>query len=108
MDPKRWQDGLSDIIWCVLFTVVESHKAIQTHSYPYNPRTRRYNDQNKDNRAIIKKEIYGYKCRAFGLLNEELRRPETQLADTTLAYVLSLLLTEVGSIAIPWPSRLGT
>lgn len=101
MDPKNWQDRLSDIIWCVLFTVVESHKAIQTHSYPYNPSREGYNAENNDNRAIIEREVYGYKSRAFRLLNEELRKPDTQLADMTLVYVLSLLLTEVGFIGIP-------
>lgn len=100
MDPKQWQNPLSDILWCVLFAVVESHKAIQTHSYPFNPQKSHY-DGDRDNHTIIKRDVYGYKSRACQLLNQELRKPETQLSNMTLAYVLSLMLTEVSCTGVP-------
>ena len=101
VNPKQWQCRLPDIVWCVLFTVVETHKAIQTHSHPHRPRGMTCSET--DSRSVVRKEVYGYKSRAFRLLNEELRRPETQLNDWTLVYVLTLLMAEVRSIIFAFP-----
>ncbi|KAL1958564.1 hypothetical protein VTO42DRAFT_4161 [Malbranchea cinnamomea] len=97
--PKQWQDQLTDIIWYVLFAVVETHRAIQTSSFAYNaihdalPR-------DADHHLQLNREVYGYKSRAFRLLNEELQRPDRQLNDMTLTCVLTLLLAETQLAAV--------
>ncbi|KAK2791935.1 hypothetical protein FQN52_004377 [Onygenales sp. PD_12] len=79
VDPKSWQDDISNLLLHVLVTVVATHKAIQTQP---------------DDQVSFGHELYQYKQQAFNKLNVHLQNPSTQLGDLTLICVMSLLMME--------------
>ncbi|KAG5299682.1 C6 transcription factor [Histoplasma capsulatum G186AR] len=79
IDPKSWQDDVSNLLFSILVSAVATHQAIKSQ---------------QDEHITLGREIYQYKQQAFRRLNCELRNPKTQLGDITLICVLTLLLVE--------------
>ncbi|OJD15978.1 hypothetical protein AJ78_03810 [Emergomyces pasteurianus Ep9510] len=80
IDPKGWQDDVSNLLFNILVSAVATHKTVKSQ---------------QDDQLSLGREIYQYKQQAFQRLNCELRNPKTQLGDVTLICVLTLLLVEV-------------
>ncbi|PGH30465.1 hypothetical protein GX50_06756 [[Emmonsia] crescens] len=80
IDPKSWQDDVSNLLFNILVSAVATHKAVKSQ---------------QDDQIALGREIYQYKQQAFHRLSCELRNPKTQLGDLTLICVLTLLLVEV-------------
>ncbi|OAX85250.1 hypothetical protein ACJ72_00372 [Emergomyces africanus] len=80
IDPKDWQDDVSNLLFNILVSAVATHKAVKSQ---------------QDDQISLGREIYQYKQQAFHRLNCELRNPKTQLGEITLICVLTLLLVEL-------------
>ncbi|ODH44663.1 hypothetical protein ACO22_00820 [Paracoccidioides brasiliensis] len=79
IDPKSWQDDISNMLFQILVSVVATHRAVKSQT---------------DEKVSLGHEIYQYKQQAFRRLSFELGNPATQLGDLTLVCVLTLLLAE--------------
>ncbi|PGG97903.1 hypothetical protein GX51_07077 [Blastomyces parvus] len=80
IDPKGWQDDISNLLFSILVSAVATHKAVRSQ---------------QDEQVALGREIFQYKQQAFHRLSCELRNPQTQLGDVTLICVLTLLLVEM-------------
>ncbi|OJD24793.1 hypothetical protein ACJ73_03838 [Blastomyces percursus] len=80
IDPKGWQDDVSNLLFSILVSAVATHRAVR--SQPAE-------------QVALGREVFQYKQQAFRRLNCELRNPLTQLGEVTLICVLTLLLVEM-------------
>ncbi|PGH15588.1 hypothetical protein AJ79_02370 [Helicocarpus griseus UAMH5409] len=80
INPKSWQDDVSNLLFHILVSVVATHRAVKSQ---------------QEDQVSFSREIFQYKQRAFQRLSCQLRNPKTQLDDLTLICVLTLLLAEI-------------
>ncbi|EGE80771.1 hypothetical protein RJZ56_001984 [Blastomyces dermatitidis] len=80
IDPKGWQDDVSNLLFSILVSAVATHRAVRSQP---------------DEQVALGREVFQYKQQAFHRLSCELRNPQTQLGEVTLVCVLTLLLVEM-------------
>lgn len=87
LDPKSWQDDITNLFLQIIISTSATHKAVQTRG---------------DNDEVhLSREVYQYRAHALQRLNQRLRDPKSQVDDFTLLCVMSLLLAEVGDSHAP-------
>jgi hypothetical protein len=93
MDPKVWQDSISQAIWEILIAVVATHKTIRSHRLVCSGSEHDRNTHGLE----LSREIFQHRSQAFHILSQELRQPATQLNCMTLICVITMFLAEVSN-----------